>query len=75
MITMKILAELNKFSIPEAIAIVLFNYERLGGFSTTNNYRKVPKDALRVGMLYVTRLINKLLVEKISDKRPYHIYL
>lgn len=35
------------------------NYERLGGHLQNNSYQKIPRDALRVGILHVCSLINK----------------
>ena len=55
----------------ESIALVKYNFHRLGGFSTTTNYRKIPRDTIRVGMLYLSSEINNLLVNKEKDKRKY----
>jgi hypothetical protein len=58
----------------EAIAIIEFNYLRRGGFPNiqdNSNYRKIPRDALRVGILCMTSRINEMLVKKNEDKDEY----
>jgi hypothetical protein len=66
-ITAEILYQLKQMNVLESLALVKYNYNRVGFAPSTNTYRKVPRDTLRVCMLYLTSEINKYLVRNERD--------
>jgi hypothetical protein len=66
-ITAEILHQLKQMNVLESLALVKYNYNRVGFSPSTNAYRKVPRDTLRVCMLYLTSEINKYLVKNETD--------
>ncbi len=49
----------------EAMSLVRLNFLRFNNFNIqVNNYRKVARDACRVGSLAIISTINKLLIDK-----------
>lgn len=45
----------------QALGIIKENYLRQNGFNTANCYSKIPRDVVRVGVLYLCSMINKEL--------------
>ena len=74
-ITNEILEKLSKYEVKEALCLIKFNFDRLNGFQFQNSYRKIPRDALRVGLIYLTSKINLMIVTKIVDRSDYHLQL
>jgi len=58
-LTNEILAALFRFEIIDAIKLIKYNFDRLKGFQSKTSYQKIPRDALRVGLLYLTAFFNK----------------
>ena len=62
------LQKLEETKVIDALKVVKANYKRVGGFDmkilTTKNFRRVSKDALRVGILAQCSLINKAIMEE-----------
>jgi hypothetical protein len=54
-----------------AIAVIEYTYKRVGFPVQTNNFRKIPRDALRVCILSMTTKINEMLVNNNEDKEQY----
>ena len=63
-VTNEILQKLSENNLNEACAIILFNFKRVGFGPIANSYRKIPRDALRVGVLSMTSRINEMLTKK-----------
>ena len=66
--TTEILQSLNQKRLLDSINVVNFNHNRMNGnFGVANQYQKVPKDTLRVNLLYMSLKIGAEIKNKNKD--------